>query len=157
MALRPPWILLARDAHCLSCLCDRCSNVQGCLEALSKFVHRSNKFGSPKDKALLTGFELNSSISELLSKVLHPKEDGQQWHRPECYNQTCTSTETSPCGSQKLMLLFQKLIENFGSIEIKLFQHLRVSYVKSDGSKGTKMEQVESHSSIKSIVDLLDA
>ena len=105
----------------------------------------------------MTGFELTASTSELLSNVLHPKEDGYQWHRPECYEQICISTQTSPCGSQKLFLYFKNLINNFGDIEIQLFQHLSVSYSKSDGSKATKMELVETKNSLKQVIELLDA
>ena len=53
-------------------------------------------------------------------------------------------------------MLFQPLVSKFGTTEVQLSQHLVVTYVKVDGSKGTKMEQVDSILPILSIVDLLD-
>ena len=157
MGLRPRWILLAKEAHCLTCLCDRCANIQLILRSISKFVQKTKKHGSPVEKAALLGFEISSSISEFLARVLHPKEEGQEWHPPECYEQGCLSTLDSPCGSDKLAILFSPLLKYYGSQEIQLFQHLRVSYQKADGSNGSKMDQVESRKTISNIVELLDS
>ena len=157
MGLRPAWVLLPREARCLTCLCDRCANVQSCLVALSKFVQKKRQHGSPVDRAALSGFEITPSISEFLSHVLHLKEECEQWHRAECYEQRCVSTQASPCRSEKLAIFFSQLVKHFGATETKLYQHMRVSYVKADGSTGTKMEQVETLQTISSIVELLDS
>ena len=73
MGLRPAWVLLSREARCLTCLCDRCANVQNCLVSLTKFVQRKRQHGTPSDRSALSGFDLSSSTSEFLTLVLHPK------------------------------------------------------------------------------------
>ena len=157
MGLRPSWVLLAKEAHCLTCLCDRCANVQLILRSMSNFTRKIKQYGSPADKVALAGFDLTSSVSEFMSKILHPKKEGEMWHRPECYEQSCLSTQESPCGSEKMKIVLNPLIKRFGSTEIQLYQHLRVTYVKADGSSGSKMDQVESHQSLSSIVEVLDS
>ena len=57
--LRPRWVLLCRDAHYLTCLCDRCVNVQLILNCLSGFVKRIKLYGSPMDIAALQSFDLH--------------------------------------------------------------------------------------------------
>ena len=154
--LRPKWVLLSRNAHFLTCLCDRCQNVQLILRSLSNFVSKQRLHGTLADKVFLMSFDISSSISDFLSKVLHPKLEGKEWNQPNCYSQTCQKSEDSLCGSQKLWNYFQPLLRNFGDTEVQLFQHLNVSYNKPDGSKGSKLEQVETETSIRTIVELLD-
>ena len=126
------------------------------LKCLSGFVKRIKQLGAPSDIAALHSFDLSTSVSEFISKVLHPKLDHHEWHQPDCYSQACESSESSPSGSEALWMLFQPLVSKFGTTEVQLSQHLVVTYVKVDGSKGTKMEQVDSILPILSIVDLLD-
>ena len=154
--LRPSWVLLAKHAHYLTCLCDRCVNVQLILKCLSGFVKRVKLYGQLSDKASLSLFELSTSVSDFISKVLHPKLENENWYQPACYFQSCSSVDGSLCGSKALRNFFQPLISKFGPTEVQLFQHLTVSYNKADGTKGSKMEQVESQQTIVSVVDLLD-
>ena len=154
--LRPSWVLLSRDAHYLTCLCDRCVNVQLILRCLTAFVKRVRQYGTPSDIAALVSVDLSSSVSNFISTVLHPKLEHQKWHQPACYSQSCESSDSSPCGSKALWKLFHPLQSMFGTTEIQLSQHLVVTYVKVVWSKGSKMEQVDSIQTIYSIVDLLD-
>ena len=64
--LRPRWVLLCRDAHYLTFLCDRCVNVQLILKCLSGFVKRIKLYGSPMDIAALQSFDLSTSVSDFL-------------------------------------------------------------------------------------------
>ena len=106
LKLRPKWVLLSKEAHILNCLCDRCANIKEILRCLSNFTRKVKLHGSCPDKAALASFQISTSISELISRVLHPKCEGQKWHRPECYNQTCTSSKEFPCGTEKMMRQF---------------------------------------------------
>ena len=135
--LRPSWVLLSRDAHYLTCLCDRCVNVQLILRCLTAFVKRIRQYGTPSDIAALVSVDLSSSVSDFISKVLHPKLEHHQWHQPACYSQSCKSSDSSPCGSKVVWKLFHPLLSKFGTTEIQLSQHLVVTYVKVDGSKGS--------------------
>ena len=47
MNLRPPWVRLAREAHALTCLCDRCQNMVLPLRSICNFVNWLNQHGSP--------------------------------------------------------------------------------------------------------------
>ena len=154
--LRPKWVLLAREAHVLTCLCDRCVNVQLILRCISNFARKIRTHGAPSDKTALASFDISTSTSEFISKVLHPKLDSQMWHRPECYAQTCQSSGDFPCGTEKLRLHFQPLLTKFGETEVELHQHVTVQYTKADGSRGTKLTQVLTTQTIRSIVELLD-
>ena len=96
------------------------------FRCLANFVRKIRQHGTPSDKAPLTSFEMSTSISELMSRTLHPKLEGHMWHKPECYAQTCISSEEFPCGTKKLMLFFQPLLSKFGNEEIELHQHVTV-------------------------------
>ena len=153
--LRPPWVLLPREAHSLTCLCDRCQNIKHCLRAVYKKVNHVKQYGATKDKAVVLGFDITTSVSGFVSKVLHPKPEGNEWHSPECYYQTCDSTEESLCGRDKLDSLFEPLLKRFGDEELQLTQHERVQYVKPDSTLGYKFDQVQSQRTLTNIVDLL--
>ena len=154
--LRPKWVLLANEAHTLTCLCDRCANVQEILKCLVNFIRNIRQHGSPGDKVALATVVLTTSVSDFISKILHPKAEGQIWHRPGCYLQTCESTEDNPCGSPKLFLLLKPLLDRFGDREVELHQHVNVPYIKTDGTQSTKFSQVLTRQSIKSVAELLD-
>ena len=156
LKLRPKWVLLPKEAHILACLCDRCANIKEILKCLSNFTRKIKLHGSSSDKAALLAFQLSTSISDFISKVLHPKLEGHIWHRPECYEQTCESTEEFLCGTEKLENLFQPMVGRFGDVEVELHQHLNVPYTKVDGTKSTKFAQVLTNQSISSIVSLLN-
>ena len=153
--LRPPWVLLAREAHVLTCLCDRCQNMVLHLRPICNFVRKMRQHGSPADKAALTDFDLSPSLTEFVSKVLHPKPDESVWHKAECYRQECVSSHEFPCGPLKLQLLFKPLLTKFGSHEVQIIQHKRVKYTKVDGTAAYKFEQVESRLCLDKIVDQL--
>ena len=157
MKLRPGWVVLTKEAHALTCLCDRCLNIQLILKALAQFSRKIKQFGSPADKAALAQFSISTSLSDFIASVLHPKEEGRMWHDPDCYNQRCVSSDVSPCGTKKLMLLFQPLLLKFGDSEVQLHQHLVVNYIKADGSRGSKMEEVVKMHTIKSVVETLNS
>ena len=156
MSLRPPWVYLAREAHSLTCLCDRCQNVLLILRSICNFVQRVRQHGSPVEKASILSFELSTSLSEFVSRVLHPKQECSLWHDRDCFYQTCQSTDESPCGPAKLALHFKPLLKKFGSAEIQLFQHERVKYTKVDGSTGSKFDQVETRQEQSKVVSLLN-
>ena len=153
--LRPPWVLLPREAHSLTCLCDRCQNIKNCLRSICNRINQIKQHGALADKAVALKCDLSTSVSEFVSKVLHPKPDGSDWHSSECYHQTCRSTTESPCGSAKLDKFFEKLLERFGDNKLPLVQHQRVQYVKTDGSMGHKFDQVQTELSFCEIVDIL--
>ena len=136
--LRPSWVLLSRDAHYLTCLCDRCVNVQLILRCLTAFVKRVRQYGTPSDIAALVSVDLSSSVSDFISKVLHPKLEHHQWHQPACYSQSCKSSDSSPCGSKVVWKLFHPLLSKFGTTEIQLSQHLVVTMSKLMGLRGLK-------------------
>ena len=154
--LRPKWVLVSSQAHSLNCWCDRCANVQEILRTLSNFIRKVKQNGSPADKVALEPIDLTTSPSVFISKVVHHKEEGNVWHRPECYFQTCASRPENPCGSDKLQLLLEPLLKRFGDREVELRQHENVTYIKTDGTKSTKFAQVLSSQPIRSIVELLD-
>ena len=154
--IRPSWVLLSRDTHVLTCLCDRCTNIKYILRCLSGFVRKTRQHGTLPEKAALQLFEISESITDFFTNVLHPKLDGHTWHQPACYFQSCESSSDSPCGSQKLWLYFDPLLSRFGNKEVQLFQYLTVSYDKADGTKSSKMELVESKDSIANVVKILD-
>ena len=81
MRLRPPWVVLARDAHTLVCLCDRCQNVLQILRPICNFVQKIKQHGSPTEKAAILNFDITSSVSEFVSRVLHPKDENSSWHK----------------------------------------------------------------------------
>ena len=155
--LRPRWVLLSKDGHVLTCLCDRCVNVKFVLRCLSSFVRKIKQHGTLPEKSALLNLDISESISDFLTKVLHPKQDGQAWHQPGCYVQSCESTKDSPCGTQKLWLYLESLLSLFGNTEVQLLQYLTVSYTKPDGTKGSKIELVEAKHSIIKVVELLDS
>ena len=156
MNLRPPWVHLAREAHSLTCLCDRCQNMVLILRSICNFLKRIRQHGSPVDKASILNFDLSPSLTEFVSKVLHPKDIGSLWHRPDCYHQKCQSTIESPCGPEKLTLLFKPMLAKLGTTELQLIQHERVQYDKADGSVGYKFDQVETKQKLTDIVALLN-
>ena len=156
MKLRPPWVHLAREAHSLTCLCDRCQNVLLGVRSVCNFLKRTKEHGSPVEKAAVLNFDLSPSLTEFVSKVLHPKPNGSVWHMADCYHQKCNSTKESPCGPQKLSIFFEPLLKIFGSVQLQLIQHEIVPYVKVDGSVGHKFDQVETKQSLRDIVALLN-
>jgi hypothetical protein len=153
--LRPPWVLLAREAHVLTCLCDRCQNVVLHLRPICNFVNKIRTHGSPAEKVAILDFHLSSSLTEFMSKVLHPKENGSDWHRSDCYHQRCKQSIESPCGSQKLALFFEPILKKFGNVDLQIVQHERVKYTKLDGSVGYKFDQIERTQTMSDIVSKL--
>ena len=156
MHLRPPWVLLSRDAHTLTCLCDRCQNLVLLLRSVCHFVNWIRKYGSPADKVPILKVDISPSLTDFISKVMHPKPEGNVWHQSECYKQTCISTKESPCGPDKLIKLFEPLTSHFGNKELDVIQHQRVQHVKPDGSLGNKFVPVESKQTMKDVVNLIN-
>ena len=154
--LRPSWVLLSRNAHYQTCLCDRCFNITLILRCLSGFVNKRRNSCSGDEKSVLDSFEITVSTSDLLEKVLHQRQSGKMWHESACYFQTCDSTLEDPCGSDKLWKYFENFLNKFGEVDVFLLQHLFVTYIKVDGQKGTKIDQVETTQTIYSVVELLN-
>ena len=129
--------------------------MKNCLRPICNKINQLKQYGTPSDKAVGLSCDLTPSVSDFVSKVLHPRPNGSDWHSYDCYNQTCKSTKESPCGRDKLDKLLESLLERFGTLKLKLVQHERIQYVKSDGSFGYKFDQVQSEQTLRDIVNML--
>ena len=141
-------MLLPRQRYLLSCLCDKCQNLSLKIQAVSKFV-KNSRSGSARLKVATLGFPDIPSASSLMNLVLHPISEGADWHSNSCFMQKC---DTSQCGSGKFHALFEPLLTRVGGELLDCFEHEKKSYLKPDGSNGTKWELVKKEQTLTTVV-----
>ena len=66
--------------------------------------------------------------------IFHSQEPGKELHNNDCFDQTCDQTVLS-CGENRFKEYFGLIAEKLGHKPLEVFQHLKLSYMKPDGSK----------------------
>ena len=123
------------------------------MRAISKEVTVLHN-GTGREKAAVIGLEVSASSTDLVERILHPRREGKDWHDLFCYEQLCNSLE---CGREKYRKLFEPLLGPcVGKKNFDFFQHEKKSYLKPDGSRGSKWELVKKNSSISEAVEFLE-
>ena len=125
------------------------------LRCLTNFTKNIHLYGTPKEKKELGDFELTTSVSGFVSRVLHAKQEDSQWHDSKCYHQTCESTESSLCGTDKLNTMFEQITRHFSDKQLLLFQHEKVRYSKPDGTLGYKFSREKTIRTLSDVLSLL--
>jgi len=150
---RPPWILFPSQRSLSVCLCDICHNITLLLRALYQLLKELRRRGGAVSVQLLD-YSLSNSTSGLISSVLHPLEDESiGLHRRSCYEGKC---DPSQCGIGPFRELFAPLLAASEGMELDVFQHSQVGYLKPDGKEGKKWEMQKNSMAVADTVAVLE-
>ena len=72
-------------------------------------------------------------IINLVAYLVFLQEPGAEIHGAKCLRQECDQS-SQVCGEAKFEELFNHISEELGSKQLEVFQHIKIIYIKPDGS-----------------------